>query len=137
MSMDLCDRRIRRKQHEGEWWFAVEDVCGMLMDNPKGKECWRKLKQRLEKEGCDVWELCHALEFPAADGIGRQIDCVTLEGVFRIVQSVVTPKAEVFKRWLAEVGRGERKPQGIKTGLDSIFTLLGEEVAAIANRQAV
>jgi len=123
------NRRIRGKRHEGEWWFAVEDVCGVLMDSLDGKECWRKLKRRLEKEGCEVGTLCHGLALPAADGRGWPTDCVTLEGVFRIVQSVATPKAEVFKRWLAEVGRRKKRPQGYGTDLDSVFALLGEEVA--------
>ncbi len=125
----LGTRRIRRKRHEGEWWFAVEDLCGALMDSPDGAECWRKLKRRLAKEGCEFGTLCQSLALPAADGTAQQVECVTLEGVFRIVQSVATPRAEVFKRWLAEVGRGGKKPQGIKTDLDSVFSMLGETAA--------
>lgn len=78
----LGTRRIRRKRHEGEWWFAVEDLCGALMDSPDGAGCWRKLKWRLAKEGCEVGTLCHGLVLSAADGTARQVECVTLEGVF-------------------------------------------------------
>jgi len=132
----LDEMKIRRTLHNNEWWFAVEEACGMLMDSPDGGACWRKLKRRLGKEGCDVGALCQGLALPVADGTERQTDCATLEGVFRIVQSVATPKAEVVKRWLAEIGRGGGKTQGYRTDLDSIFALLGDEVAAIVNRQA-
>jgi len=51
LPMVLENNNIRRKRHDGQWWFAVEDVCGMLMDSPDDKGCWRQLKQRLAKEG--------------------------------------------------------------------------------------
>jgi len=101
----------------------------MLMDGTDGGACWRKLMRSLEKEGCEVGTLCQGLELPASDGTGQRADCVTLEGVFRIVQSIATPRAEVLKRWLAQVGRGEGKPQGVRTDLDSVFALLGETAA--------
>ena len=122
----LDEMEIRRTLHHGEWWFAVEDVCGVLMDSPDGGASWWKLKQCLGAEGCDVVILCHALGFPAIDGTVRHVDCVTIEGIFRIVQSISSPKAEVFKRWLAEAGRVRKKRQGSKTDLDSIFSMLGE-----------
>lgn len=103
----------------------------MLMDRTDGGACWRKLKRSLEKEGCDVEALCQALELPVSDGTGQQADCVTIEGVFRIVQSVYTPRAEVFKRWLARVGREEMRSQGYRTDTDSIFALL-EDAAVVA-----
>lgn len=122
----LDEMKIRRTLHNGEWWFAVEDVCGALMDSPDGGASWWKLKQGLRAEGCEVVTLCHALEFPAIDGTVRYVDCVTIEGIFRIVQSISSPKAEVFKSWLAEVGRVRTKRQGGKTDLDSIFLMLGK-----------
>lgn len=122
----LDEMKIRRTLHNDEWWFAVEDVCGALMDSPDGGAFWWKLKQGLRAEGCEVATLCHALEFLAIDGTVRHVDCVTIEGIFRIVQSISSPKAEVFKRWLAEVGRVRKKRQGSKTDLDSIFLMLGE-----------
>lgn len=126
-SLALFDEmKIRRTLHNGEWWFAVEDVCGTLMDGPDGGSSWWKLKQSLRAEGCEVVTLCHALGFPAIDGTVRHVDCVTIEGIFRVVQSIFSPKAEVFKRWLAEVGRVRQKRQGSKTDLDSIFAMLGE-----------
>lgn len=130
------DRKIRRIQHEDAWWFAVEDICGALMESPDGVECWQQLRQRLESEGCEVGTLCHGLELPAPDGTARRTDCVTLEGVFRLVQSIALPRAEVFKRWLAKAGREEKRLQGYRTDTDSIFALLYETVAGrIANRR--
>lgn len=102
----------------------------MLMDSPDGAKCWCGFKRRLRAEGCEVGTLSLRLELPALDGKDGQADCVTLEGIFRIVQSVATPRAEVVKRWLAQAGRGEGKPHEIKTDLDSIFSMLGE-VAAV------
>jgi len=81
------------------------------------------------------------LGFPAIDGTERHVDCVTIEGIFRIVQSISSPKAEVFKRWLAEAGRVRKKRQGGKTDLDSIFSMLGEaatvEIARKRDAQGV
>lgn len=128
-------RKVRRVCHDGERWFAVEDVCAMLMDKPDGLECWRRLRQHLEAEGCEIGTLCHALEMPAPGGTTLRAECVTLEGVFRIVQSISSPRAEVFKRWLAQAGREEMWPQGHRTDTASIFALLDETVAArIAER---
>jgi len=133
---DFDGRRVRRVRHGGEWWFAVEDVSGALMDQPDGAACWRKLRQSLEAEGCEVGTLCRGLELPSPDGVLRRTDCVTLEGIFRIVQSVSSPRAEVFKRWLAQAGREEVRPQGYRTDVDSIFALLEETVTeAIGGRQ--
>lgn len=132
---DFEGDRVRRVRHGGEWWFAVEDVVGMLLDTSDGGGCWRKLKQRLESEGCEVGTLCHGLQVPAPDGTVRRRDCITLEGVFRIVQSIASPKAEVLKRWLAQAGQEEKNRQGYKTDLDTIYAMLSEAAtAAIACR---
>ncbi len=65
---------------------------------------WRKLKQRLKEEGSEVVTICHALKLKAPDGKMRQTDCANTEGIFRLIQSIPSPKAEPFKRWLAKVG---------------------------------
>jgi DNA-damage-inducible protein D len=65
---------------------------------------WRKLKQRLNEEGSEVVTFCHGLKLTASDGKLREIYCANTEGVFRIIQSIPSPKAEPFKRWLAKVG---------------------------------
>ena len=95
---------IRRTLHNDEWWFSVVDVCGVLTDSVDSGAYWRKLKQRLNKEGSEVVTFCHGLKFKAPDGKNRTTDCANTEGIFRIIQSVPSPKAEPFKRWLARVG---------------------------------
>ena len=97
-------RQVRRILHNGEWWFSVVDVVATLTDSPDAGAYWRKLKQRLKEEGSEVVTFCHGLSLPAADGKQRETDCANAEGVFRIIQSIPSPKAEPFKRWLAKVG---------------------------------
>jgi len=98
------DKQIRRTLHNNEWWFSVVDVCGALTDSPDAGAYWRKLKQRLMAEGSEVVTICHGLKLPAPDGKMRLTDCANTEGIFRIIQSIPSPKAEPFKRWLAKVG---------------------------------
>jgi len=97
-------RQIRRTLHKNEWWFSVVDVCGALTESPDAGAYWRKLKQRLGEEGSEVVTFCHGLKLPAADGKKYETDCANTEGIFRIIQSIPSPKAEPFKRWLAKVG---------------------------------
>jgi hypothetical protein len=97
-------RQVRRTLHENEWWFSVVDVVGALTDSPDAGAYWRKLKQRLTEEGSEVVTFCHGLKLPAPDGKSRETDCADTEGIFRIIQSIPSPKAEPFKRWLAKVG---------------------------------
>ncbi len=97
-------RQVRRVLHEDKWWFSVVDVVGALTDSPDAGAYWRKLKQRLTEEGSQVVTFCHGLKLPAADGKKYETDCADTEGVFRIIQSIPSPKAEPFKRWLAKVG---------------------------------
>jgi hypothetical protein len=98
------DKQIRRTQHNGEWWFSVVDVCHALTDSVDAGAYWRKLKQRLNAEGSEVVTNCHGLKLVASDGKKRETDCANTEGIFRIIQSIPSPKAEPFKRWLAKVG---------------------------------
>lgn len=97
-------KQIRKMIHENEWWFSVIDVCHALTDSPDSGAYWRKLKQRLKEEGSEVVTFCHGLKLPAPDGKMRETDCANTEGIFRIIQSIPSPKAEPFKRWLAKVG---------------------------------
>ncbi|MDI6735698.1 MAG: Bro-N domain-containing protein [bacterium] len=97
-------REIRKTIYKNEWWFSVVDVCGALTDSVDAGAYWRKLKQRLQEEGSEVVTFCHGLKLPAPDGKMRETDCANTEGVFRIIQSIPSPKAEPFKRWLAKVG---------------------------------
>lgn len=98
------EKSIRRTLHNNEWWFSVVDVCNVLADSADAGAYWRKLKQRLKEEGSEVVTFCHGLKLPASDGKQRETDCANTEGLFRIIQSIPSPKAEPFKRWLAKVG---------------------------------
>jgi prophage antirepressor-like protein len=98
------EKTIRHTWHNEEWWFSVADVCGVLTDSADAGAYWRKLKQRLAAEGSEVVTNCHGLKLEAPDGKQRVTDCANTEGLLRIIQSIPSPKAEPFKRWLAQVG---------------------------------
>ena len=97
-------KEVRKTLHNNEWWFSVVDVCSVLTESPDAGAYWRKLKQRLNEEGNQVVTFCHGLKLIAPDGKMRETDCANTEGIFRIIQSIPSPKAEPFKRWLAKVG---------------------------------
>jgi len=97
-------KKIRRIWHNEDWYFSVVDVCGALTDSPDAGAYWRKLKQRLNKEGSEVVTFCHGLRLEAPDGKKYATDCANTKSMFRIIQSIPSPKAEPFKQWLAQVG---------------------------------
>lgn len=89
-----------------EWYFSIVDIIGVLTDSKDFGAYWRKLKQRLKKEGSEVVTFCHALKLKSPkDGKSYKTDVANMQGIFRIIQSVPSPKAEPFKMWLAEVGK--------------------------------
>lgn len=100
------EKYVRRiwDEKEEKWYFSVVDVCGILTDSNDPVAYWRKLKQRLKAEGNESVTFCHALKMKAPDGKMRLTDCADAEGLLRIIQSIPSPKAEPFKRWLAKVG---------------------------------
>lgn len=100
----FSEKQIRRTWHNEEWWFSVVDICGALTESLDAGAYWRKLKQRLKEEGSEVVTICHELKLPASDGKQYFTDCSNTEGIFRIIQSIPSPKAEPFKKWLAMVG---------------------------------
>jgi hypothetical protein len=97
---------IRRYWDEGleKWFFSVTDVVTILSDSVSPLAYWRKLKERLKKEGSEIVTECHGFKMPAADGKMRITDMADTETMFRIVQSIPSPNAEPFKLWLAKVG---------------------------------
>ncbi|MCX6786021.1 MAG: Bro-N domain-containing protein [Candidatus Komeilibacteria bacterium] len=97
-------RQVRKTIYNNEWWFSVVDACEALTDSVDAGAYWRKLKQRLTEEGSEVVTFCHGLKLEASDGKKYETDCANTEGIFRIIQSIPSPKAEPFKRWLAKVG---------------------------------
>lgn len=97
-------KAIRRVWYQDEWWFSIVDVVSALTDSLDAGAYWRKLKQRLLEEGSQVVTNCHGLKLEAPDGKMRETDCANTKGMFRIIQSIPSPKAEPFKQWLAQVG---------------------------------
>ena len=100
------DKKVRSVWDEEKecWWFSVVDVVGVLAESVDGRKYWNKLKQRLKNEGSELVTNCHQLKMKATDGKMRLTDVATVEQLFRIIQSIPSPKAEPFKRWLATVG---------------------------------
>jgi len=97
-------KSIRKTIFNKEWHFSVVDIAEALTDSPDPGAYWRKLKQRLSEEGSEVVTFCHGLKLLAPDGKMRETDCANTEDMFRIIQSIPSPKAEPLKRWLAKVG---------------------------------
>ena len=95
-------RTIWDEEHE-KWYFSVVDVVGVLTDSVDGRKYWNKLKQRLKEEGNETVTNCHQLKMPASDGKMRLTDVADTEQLFRIIQSIPSPKAEPFKLWMAQV----------------------------------
>jgi len=86
-----------------KWYFSIVDVCAVLTDSKDAIAYWRKLKQRLKAEGNETVTNCHALKLRAADGKMRLTDVADTEQLFRLIQSIPSPKAEPFKQWMAQV----------------------------------
>ena len=97
-------KSIRRKFVNDKWFFSVVDIVGVLTDSGDPRKYWNKLSQRLREEGSEVVTFCHQLKLKAGDGKEYETDCADTEGIFRIIQSIPSKKAEPFKRWLAKVG---------------------------------
>ena len=97
---------IRRKWHEEEWFYSVVDVCGALTNSNNPRDYWYRIKKRLsDEEKAELSTICRQLKLSASDGKKYNTDCANSEGIFRIIQSIPSPKAEPFKRWLAKVGK--------------------------------
>ena len=91
---------------EEKWYFSIVDVCDVLTnskDTLTARKYWNKLKQRLKEEGNETVTNCHQLKLRAADGKMRMTDVADTEQLFRIIQSIPSPKAEPFKLWMAQV----------------------------------
>lgn len=88
-----------------KYFFSIVDIIQVLTDSVDAAAYWRKLKQRLGEEGNETVTNCHTLRMPAADGKKRLTDVADLQGIFRIIQSVPSKKAEPVKQWLAQLGQ--------------------------------
>lgn len=99
------DKKIRTLWDEKieKWYFSIVDVIGVLTESVDPNAYWRKLKQRLKEEGNETVTNCHGLKMLALDGKMRMTDVADTEQLFRLIQSIPSPKAEPFKLWLAKV----------------------------------
>lgn len=107
-AIQLFEQRKVRTVWDDEaqkWYCSIIDVVAVLTDSPDAAAYWRKLKQRLKAEGNKTVTNCHGLKMLAADGKMRMTDVADTEQLFRLVQSIPSPKAEPFKLWLASLGR--------------------------------
>jgi prophage antirepressor-like protein len=99
-------KHIRKIIHLDEWWFAVIDIIELLTGSDRPRKYWSDLKKKLLSEGyIEVSEKIGQLKMMAPDGKKRLTDCANTETMFRIVQSIPSPKVEPLKRWLAKVGK--------------------------------
>lgn len=99
-------KQIRRQYDEKAevWYFSIVDIVEALTESPNPQVYWRVLKKRLKAEGNETVTNCNALKMEAPDGKMRLTDVGNVEDVFRLIQSIPSPKAEPFKQWLAKVG---------------------------------
>ena len=97
--------RVVWDEEQEKYFFSVVDIIQVLTDSADGRKYWNKLKQRLNEEGNETVTNCHQLKLPAADGKRRMTDVADLQGIFRIIQSVPSKKAEPVKQWLAQLGQ--------------------------------
>ncbi|MBI4979994.1 Bro-N domain-containing protein [Candidatus Woesearchaeota archaeon] len=97
-------KNIRRLWHKDEWYFSIIDIVAVLTDSSIPKRYWSDLKAKLLEEGFESYDKIVQLKMPAEDGKFRETDSANTETMFRIVQSIPSPKVEPFKRWLAQVG---------------------------------
>lgn len=98
-------RNIRKTIFNDEWWFSVIDVVEALTDSINPRDYWFKMKIRIKSDdGIELSTVCRQLKLASADGKKYKTDCANTEGIFRIIQSIPSSKAEPFKRWLARVG---------------------------------
>ena len=99
------NKSIRRILVDDEWFFSVIDVIAVLTDSANPRDYWFKMKKRVHSEdGFELSTICRQLKLESTDGKKYSTDCANVKGMFRIIQSIPSPKAEPFKQWLAQVG---------------------------------
>lgn len=99
------EKQIRKAWKDRKWYFSVVDVIYALTNSSKPRDYWYRLKKRAnEEEQIELSTICRQLKLESSDGKKYNTDCADTEGILRIIQSIPSPKAEPFKRWLAKVG---------------------------------
>ncbi len=130
-------KQIRRIWYKNQWWFSVLDIVVILAESPTPKTYWAKMKSRDHQldQPFPFWE---QLKLEAKDGKMRKTDCANTEGIFRIIQSIPSKKAEPFKRWLAKVGKERldeiQNPELAMKRMKSIYQKKGYPKAWIEKR---
>ena len=120
--------QVRKVLFNNQWYFSVVDVCSVLTQSSDPRAYWKKLKQRLVADGSQLVTFCHQLKLESADGKKYLTDCATMEGMFRIIQSIPSPKAEPFKAWLAKVGRERiEEIQNPELGIERVRALYAKK----------
>ena len=99
----LQEKQIRRVWHKEEWWFVIEDVVAVLSESSNPKNYVRDMRRRDQELSKGWGQIAHTLAVQTEGGTQR-MNCASTEGIFRIIQSIPSPKAEPFKLWLAKVG---------------------------------
>ncbi len=97
-------KEVRRVWHDEQWYFVVEDTVQVLIDSENTKQYIQKMKQRDIHLSQGWVQIVHTLDVPTKGGV-QKMNCASLQGIFRIIQSISSPKAEPFKQWLAKVGQ--------------------------------
>ena len=134
------EKQVRRawNKDEEKWYFAIADVIAVLTGSVDPGAYWRKLKERLKKEGNQTVTDCHGLKMTAADGKQRMTDVADTEQLLRLIQSIPSPKAEPFKRWLAQVGYERleeiENPELAATRMRALYQAKGYSDEWIENR---
>ncbi len=100
------DKKVRSQWNEKEekWYFSIIDIIEILTESPRPRKYWSALKNKLSNEGSELSQKLGQLKMQADDGKMRETDVADVEQIFRLIQSVPSPKAEPFKQWLAKVG---------------------------------
>ena len=98
------NKKIRHTWYKEDWWFSVVDVVGVLTDSVDAKDYWYRLKKREAEYDVQLSTICRQLKLKSSDEKSYLTDCANKEGLFRIIQSIPSKKAEPFKLWLAKVG---------------------------------
>jgi DNA-damage-inducible protein D len=122
-------QQIRRIFLEKEWWFSVIDIVAFLTDSKKPRDYWHKMKIREKNTSeCELSTICRQLKLQSSDGKNYETDCANTEGIFRIIQSIPSPKAEPFKLWLAKIAK-ERidEIENPELGMDRVKSLYGKK----------
>jgi DNA-damage-inducible protein D len=129
---------IRKIKHNDEWYFSIIDVIETLTNSTSPKTYWAKLKDRELKLAHQTFPFTERLKLTATDGRQRSTDCANVEGIFRIIMSIPSPKSEPFKLWLAEQGKRTideiNDPELLSERQAEYYQLKGYSPEWIANR---